>query len=66
MWIVITENWCGDSAQKLPYMGKIASLNQKIVLKIIPRDSNTDIMNNYLANRTISNSILISFDEDGR
>src|ERR1035438_1471520 len=28
LWMVITENWCGDSAQNLPYIAGIASLNQ--------------------------------------
>ena len=27
LWMVITENWCGDSAQNLPYIAGIASLN---------------------------------------
>ena len=65
LWMVITENWCGDSAQNLPYIAKIASLNQKIKLGIILRDSNLDIMDNYLTNGTRSIPILVSFDEDG-
>ena len=35
LWMVITENWCGDSAQNLPYIARIASLNKKIELRII-------------------------------
>ena len=30
VWMVITENWCGDSAQNLPYIAKIAKLNKNI------------------------------------
>ncbi|MCK7526094.1 MAG: thioredoxin family protein [Ignavibacteriales bacterium] len=26
-WIVITETWCGDSAQNLPVIAKLAQLN---------------------------------------
>src|ERR1035437_6003310 len=48
LWMVITENWCGDSAQNLPYITKIASLNKKVELRIILRDSNLDNMDNYL------------------
>lgn len=65
LWMVITENWCGDSAQNLPYIAKIASLNKKIQLRIILRDSNKDIMDNYLTNGTRSIPKLVSFDEDG-
>src|SRR5664280_691481 len=54
LWMVITENWCGDSAQNLPYIARIASLNQNIELKIILRDSNLDIMDNYLTAGTKS------------
>jgi hypothetical protein len=65
LWMVITENWCGDSAQNLPYIAKIASLSNKINLRIILRDSNPDIMDNYLTNGARSIPKLISFDEEG-
>ncbi|MDP2365267.1 MAG: thioredoxin family protein, partial [Ignavibacteria bacterium] len=29
-WIVITESWCGDSAQNLPVIAKLAQLNNRI------------------------------------
>jgi hypothetical protein len=65
LWMVVTENWCGDSAQNLPYIAKIASLNKKIDLRIILRDSNLDIMDNYLTNGTRSIPKLVVFDDDG-
>jgi Thioredoxin len=65
LWMVITENWCGDSAQNLPYIARIASLNPKIDLRIILRDSNLDIMDNYLTNGTRSIPKLVTFDEEG-
>ncbi len=66
IWMVITEDWCGDSAQNLPYIAKIADCNPKIFLRIIPRDQNLDIMDLYLTNGN-SRSIpkLIAFDMDG-
>jgi hypothetical protein len=66
IWMVISEAWCGDSAQNLPYIAKIAEHNPLINLRIILRDSNLDIMDLYLANGT-SRSIpkLVAFDEDG-
>ena len=65
MWMVITENWCGDSAQNLPYIARIASLNMNIELKIILRDSNPDIMDNYLTAGTRSIPKLVAFDKEG-
>lgn len=49
-WVVVTEDWCGDSAQNLPYIVKIAELNPLITMKIILRDQNLDIMDMYLTN----------------
>ena len=62
--MVITENWCGDSAQNLPYIAKLSELNKNINLLIVLRDSNLDIMNKYLTNGTMSIPILIVFDEN--
>lgn len=65
LWMVITETWCGDSAQNLPYIAKIALQNPNINFRILLRDSNPDIMNLYLTNGTKSIPKLIAFDEDG-
>ena len=64
-WVVITEGWCGDSAQNLPALAKIAIVNPLIELQIVERDDNLDIMDLYLTNGTRSIPILISFDENG-
>jgi len=64
-WVVITEDWCGDSAQNLPYIVKIAELNNKIELKIILRDQNLDVMDLYLTNgKSRSIPKLVAFDKD--
>lgn len=64
-WMVITENWCGDSAQILPVIAKAASLNENIDLRIIARDAHTEIMDLYLTNGTRSIPLLVAFDENG-
>lgn len=66
LWMVITEDWCGDSAQNLPYIASLAELNNNINLRILLRDENTDIMDHYLTNG-ISRSIpiLVVFNEYG-
>ncbi|MGB0850477.1 MAG: thioredoxin family protein [Bacteroidia bacterium] len=49
-WLVISEAWCGDAAQNLPWIEKMASLNENIDLKVILRDENLDIMDAHLTN----------------
>ena len=48
--LVISEGWCGDAAQILPVIHKIAEASSKITLKIIFRDENPELMNLYLTN----------------
>jgi len=49
-WIVISEGWCGDAAQLLPIINKMAELSEKIDLRIVLRDENEDLMNQFLTN----------------
>ncbi|MDF1610699.1 thioredoxin family protein [Stygiobacter electus] len=65
LWILITEEWCGDSAQIVPYIYEISKLNSLIDLKIFKRDSNLDLMELYLTNGTRSIPKLIVFDKTG-
>lgn len=53
-WLVLTESWCGDAAQVLPMINKVAALNDNITLKIILRDENRDIMNRFLTQGAMS------------
>lgn len=53
-WLVLTESWCGDAAQTLPMINKVAELNDNISLKVILRDDNLDIMNRFLTNDAMS------------
>lgn len=65
IWMVITEAWCGDSAQNLPFIAKMISVNSNIDLKIILRDSHPEIMDLYLTNGSKSIPKLVAFDEKG-
>lgn len=62
-WIVVTEAWCGDSAQILPLIAAIANMNpRKIKLYILLRDENPELIDNYLTNgaRAIPKLIVIN------
>lgn len=61
-WIIITESWCGDAAHVMPVINKIAELNQGINFKIVLRDQNEALMDNFLTNGSRSIAKLIIID----
>ena len=63
-WIIITESWCGDSAQNLPVIAKLAQLSGLIEFKIVLRDSNLEFMDLHLTNGGKAIPKLIVFDEN--
>lgn len=60
-WFVLTESWCGDAAHLMPVMNKIAALNVGINFKVVLRDENPELMNQFLTNggQSIPKLILI-------
>lgn len=64
-WFVISEAWCGDSAQIVPILQKIVDFSGgKIEMKIILRDENPEIMNQYLTNGNKSIPKVVMFDDE--
>jgi hypothetical protein len=63
-WLVLTEGWCGDAAQNLPILNKIASDTANIDLKIVLRDENLDLMDLFLTNGGRNIPKLIALDKD--
>ncbi|WP_420320580.1 thioredoxin family protein [Flagellimonas sp.] len=63
-FLVLSESWCGDAAPSLPVMNKIAELNSNIDLKIVLRDENLALMDEFLTNGTRSIPKLIVFDQE--
>jgi hypothetical protein len=43
IWLVISEGWCGDAAQLLPIINKMAVESGKIDLRIVLRDENEEL-----------------------
>ena len=65
IWLVLTEAWCGDAAQNLPVINKMAEYSDKIDLKLILRDENLAIMDQFLTNgKSRSIPKLISIDKE--
>ncbi|WNM19873.1 thioredoxin family protein [Flavobacterium capsici] len=63
LWLVISEGWCGDSAQIIPVIYKMAEVSDKVELKIVFRDENDDLMNLFLTNGSRSIPKLIIIDK---
>ena len=63
IWLVISEGWCGDAAQILPIIHKMAEESGKIELKIVLRDENEDLMNLFLTNKAKAIPIVIVIDK---
>jgi hypothetical protein len=62
-WILLTETWCGDAANSVPVIGRIAALNPLIQLRILFRDENLELMDQFLTNNGRSIPKLIVTDE---
>ena len=63
IWLVLSEGWCGDAAQLLPIMNKMAEVSKNIDLKIVLRDDNEALMNLFLTNGSKAIPKLIIIDE---
>ncbi len=62
IWLVLSEAWCGDAAQNLPLLAKMADQTPHITLKILLRDENPEIIDAFLTNggRAIPKLICLS------
>lgn len=61
-WLVITESWCGDAAQTMPVMQKIADLSDGIDIKVVLRDENLELIDAFLYNGGRSIPKLVAID----
>jgi hypothetical protein len=62
IWYVITEAWCGDAAQNIPWLMKIAN-HLNIEVRFILRDENLEIMDQFLTNGGLSIPKLIAIND---
>jgi hypothetical protein len=62
--LVITEGWCGDSAQILPYMHKWA-MAKGHDMRIVLRDENLELMDQFLTNGARAVPMFLFINADG-
>ncbi len=65
-WLLLSEGWCGDAAQNLPVIHKLATENKNITLKIILRDEHLAVMDLFLTNggRSIPKVIVLDAENN--
>ncbi|GGB69152.1 thioredoxin [Flavobacterium suaedae] len=62
--LVITEGWCGDAAQLVPIMDKMAAENDLLDLRLVLRDENDALMTQFLTNGSRSIPKLVLLDAE--
>lgn len=63
-FLVIAEGWCGDASNTVPIIAKLVRAIPGLELRVILRDTNPDVMNQYLTNGSRSIPIVIALDEE--
>ncbi len=64
IWLIITEGWCGDAAQNIPTIEKIAAESGNIETRYVLRDENLELADAYLTNDARSIPKLIALDAE--
>lgn len=62
-WLIITEGWCGDAGQILPFVAKLAGENPLVNMQLVLRDEHPELMNMFLTNGGRSIPIIIGISE---
>ncbi|HEX8567140.1 MAG TPA: thioredoxin family protein [Pyrinomonadaceae bacterium] len=64
IWLILTEAWCGDAAQNIPPIEKIARENDRIKTLYLLRDENLELMDKYLTGGAQAIPKLICLDAE--
>lgn len=63
-FLIISEGWCGDASQIVPVVFSLAE-TMNIEAKIVFRDENLDLMENYKTNGSLSIPMIIGVTPEG-
>lgn len=66
IWLVITESWCGDAAQCVPFLNKMAEASDCIDLRLVFRDQNLELMDLFLTNGGRAIPKLLVLDQNSK
>jgi Thioredoxin len=62
--LVIVEDWCGDASNTVPVVAKFADQAPGVELRVILRDANPEVMDQYLTNGSRSIPIVIALNQN--
>jgi len=65
-WLVITEHWCGDAANSLPYMIQLADHLPQLNIKFVYRDDDVELIDSFLTNGGRSIPKVIAYEPESR
>ena len=63
--LVLSEDWCGDASNTVPVLARFAADAPGIELRILKRDENPELMDQYLTSGSRSIPLAILLDEEG-
>jgi len=66
IFLALTEAWCGDAAQNLPLLHKMEEYSNQVELKLLLRDQNLELMDQFLTNGGRSIPKVIALDADSK
>ena len=64
VWLILTEGWCGDAAQNIPPIEKIAAENDGITTRYLLRDDNLELIDKHLTDNGRAIPKLICLDAE--
>ncbi|UCD23171.1 MAG: thioredoxin family protein [Gemmatimonadota bacterium] len=62
--LAIVEDWCGDASNTVPVLAKLGDMASCLEMRVIERDENPEVMDQYLTNGARSIPIVIVLNED--
>jgi hypothetical protein len=64
--LVLAEDWCGDAANTVPVLARLAELIAGMELRVLERDAYPAVMDRYLTNGSRSIPIVIGLTAEDR
>lgn len=64
--LTIAEDWCGDASNTVPVVVRFVEAASNLDLRIVKRDENPELMDEYLTNGSRSIPVVIVLDADNR
>jgi len=62
--IAITEDWCGDASNTVPVVARLAEDSPRVDLRVVKRDDNPELMDQYLTDGSRSIPVVVILDDD--